>query len=98
MLLEFIGISAAIHLSDGKPVSVLSPHAAATPRTIMNITPTNLPDVSLLLQPWSTATSHMTKNTIAMTPSALIHILHSPNDSKLPRLQGSGKYPHHHCE
>jgi hypothetical protein len=41
----------------------------------MNPTPTRRPDRLLLLQPWSTATSQTTNKMIAITPSALSHIL-----------------------
>ena len=66
------------------PKSVRSPQTAPTPSIRTKLAPIMRPEVLLLLQPWSTATSHITKSTMAQTPRILIHMaLSSPLGEEL---------------
>lgn len=61
-----------------RPNTARKPHIAPNPRKTMNATPSTRPDMVLLLQPWSTATTHITNNNMAMPPRTLSHMIRSP--------------------
>ena len=56
------------------PTSTLTPQAAAAAMTRTKAALIRRPEMSLLLQPWSTAMSQMKKKTMATTPRDLSHI------------------------
>ena len=66
------------------PNSTRTPQTAAAPKPSAKTTPISLPEAVLLLQPWSTATSHMTNSKMAAVPSTLVHMKFVPPESSLP--------------